>query len=52
MTETAIRALVGMGFKKPEAQSFVETATAHGGKSMTLNDLVREALKRSPKLRG
>jgi len=52
MTETAIRALVGMGFKKPEAQSFVETATAHGGKSMTLNELVREALKRSPKLRG
>jgi hypothetical protein len=26
----------------------VETAIAHGGKTMTLNDLVREALKRSP----
>lgn len=29
-------------------QSFVQTATAHGGKSMTLNELVREALRSSP----
>ena len=50
MIETAIRALVGMGFKKFEAQSFVETAIARAGKSMTLNELVREALRSSPKL--
>jgi 5-methylcytosine-specific restriction endonuclease McrA len=51
MTETAIRALVGMGFKKSEAQSFVETATAHVSKGATLGELVREALKRSPRPR-
>jgi hypothetical protein len=44
----AIAALVGMGFKKPEAASFVEAAIAHGGKELTLKDLLREALRRVP----
>jgi hypothetical protein len=41
-----------MGFTKSEAQSFVETAIAHGGKTATLNDLVREALRHSPMPKG
>ena len=52
MTEIAVRALVGMGFKKSEAQSFVETAIAHVGKAATVSEIVREALKRSPKVHG
>jgi hypothetical protein len=48
LTETAVGALVTMGFTKSEARSFVEVALAHGGKSATLTQLVREALRRSP----
>jgi hypothetical protein len=42
----AIAALVGMGFRKPEATSFVEAAIAPGGKTLTLKELLREALRR------
>jgi len=52
VVETAVRALVGMGFTKSEAQSFVETAIAHGGKALRLNELVREALRHSPMPKG
>jgi len=48
VTETAQRALIGLGFKKSEAQSFVESAIAHVGKTATVQELVHEALKRSP----
>lgn len=48
IVERAELALVGMGFKKPEARSFVEMAIARGGKTMTLNELVRESLRASP----
>lgn len=44
----AIAALVGMGFKKPEATSFVEAATAPGSKNPTLKELLREALRKVP----
>ena len=44
----AIAALVGMGFKRNEATSFVEAAIAPGGKNLTLKELLREALQRVP----
>jgi hypothetical protein len=44
----AIAALVGMGFRKPEATSFVEAAIAPGSKELTLKELLREALRRTP----
>jgi hypothetical protein len=46
--DTAIQALVRLGFHKREAQSFVETAIAHVGKAAPLAELIREALRRSP----
>jgi hypothetical protein len=44
----AIAALVGMGFRKPEASSFVEAAIAPRSKELTLKELLREALRRAP----
>jgi 5-methylcytosine-specific restriction endonuclease McrA len=48
ITETAQRALIGLGFKKTEARSFVELAIARVGKTATVQVLVHEALKCSP----
>jgi hypothetical protein len=48
MMETALGALMGLGFKKPEAQSFLSEALAHVGRAATLKDLIHEALRRSP----
>jgi hypothetical protein len=48
ITETAQRALMGLGFKNAEAQSFIESALAHVGTTATVQTLVHEALRRSP----
>ncbi len=45
LLEVARRALVHTGFRKSEAQKFVEMARAHVGAEATLAELVREAFR-------
>ena len=50
--ETATRALVGLGFKKKEAEMFVADAMTHVGRDSSVGELVKEALRRSPRPKG
>lgn len=50
--ETATRALVGLGFKKKQAEILVAEAMPHVGHEASVESLVKEALRRSTRPKG
>ena len=45
MMEDALSALMNLGYKKPQAENALKTASASSGESATLEQLIKESLK-------